>query len=116
MKKFALPIIVFCLSVCLCACSIFSPSNLGSSDPSIPETTEPSTLEKAQEFINNGQYEEAYALLYTLDNRTVEEENLLARFSFLLIFFFGVFLAAGSCTSAVLLFFLDILSFLRYYS
>ena len=64
MKKTIATLLLLCLSVYLCACD-----------------TSPTTAERAQEYINNGQLEEAYALLYIIENRTEEEETLFAHFS-----------------------------------
>lgn len=44
-----------------------------------------SALEKATKYIENGQYEDAYAVLYAVENRNAEEEILFSRFSFVLV-------------------------------
>ena len=64
MKKTIVILLLLCLCVYLCACD-----------------TSPTIAERAKECIDNGQLEEAYRLLYSVESRTEEEEALFARFS-----------------------------------
>lgn len=79
MKKTIVILLLLCLCVYLCACD---------TSPTIAErATEciATIAEKAKECIDNGQLEEAYRLLYSVESRTEEEEALFARFSMIQI-------------------------------
>lgn len=76
MKKAVAFIFCLCLCVGLFGCS--------SDQSGGTELLENDNLKTAQEHIANGQYEEAYGLLYAIKNRSAEEERLFAQFSFVL--------------------------------
>ena len=78
MKKTVILFLALCLSVTLCACA----SQDQTAQPKQTTLPELAAVEIAQEHIDNGQYEEAYAVLYNTENRTTEEEQLFKRFSF----------------------------------
>lgn len=86
MKKIVVIFLVCVLLFSLCACGNSSnaePKATDGNSETVPEATE-NNLEVAQQYISDGQYEDAYALLYGIETRSAEEENLLSRFSFVL--------------------------------
>ena len=86
MKKFVAIFLSCVLLLSLCACNNSSKTateTTESNSETAPEATE-NNLEVAQQYIADGQYEDAYALLYGIENRSAEEENLFAQFSFIL--------------------------------
>lgn len=52
---------------------------------SIPECSIPTVMETAQAYIAEGKYQDAYSVLYAIEDRSAEEENLFAHFSFVLV-------------------------------
>lgn len=75
-------VVTFIFILIISACG--NSNSNASTAPTAPAPSAPTAMETAQAYINEGSHEEAYALLYAIENRSEEEENLFARFSFIL--------------------------------